>query len=64
MANQSALRKIQPAPMGVDPVANDSAPISDDELVRRLLSARNSNEVAAVIGLLPITGISGPKVFY
>ena len=39
-------------------------PASTDELVERLLSARNSNEIAAVIGLPPITGLSGPKVAY
>ena len=39
-------------------------PATTDELVERLLNARNSNEIAAVIGLPPITGLSGPKVAY
>lgn len=37
---------------------------SHDLLVERLLAAETSNEISAVLGLDPITGISGPKVFY
>ena len=33
-------------------------------LVERLLNARNSNEIAAVAGLPPIIGLSGPKIAY
>lgn len=37
---------------------------STEELVERLLNARSSNEIAAVAGLPPITGLSGPKIVY
>lgn len=70
MANQSALRKIDTSePVVPTARAPREAPVgavvdATDELVRRLLKASNSNEIAAVIGLPPIKGISGPKVFY
>lgn len=66
MANPSALRKIDSPQPVVRPrsASRDTQPESTDELVRRLLKASNSNEIAAVIGLPPIRGISGPKVFY
>lgn len=70
MANQSALRKIDTSePVVPAARAPREAPVgtvvdATDELVRRLLKASNSNEIAAVIGLPPIKGISGPKVFY
>lgn len=35
-----------------------------EELVERLLTARTANEIAAVAGLPPITGLSGPKIAY
>lgn len=66
MANQSALRKIELS-QSVSAEATtprDERPESTEELVRKLLKASNSNEIAAVIGLPPIKGISGPKVFY
>ncbi len=37
---------------------------STEDLVERLLNARNSNEIAAVAGLPPIIGLSGPKIAY
>lgn len=35
-----------------------------EELVERLLNAKTSNEIAAIAGLPPITGLSGPKIVY
>ena len=66
MANQSALRQIELPEAGQGDVSmpRDARQLSTDELVRDLLKASNSNEIAAVIGLPPIKGISGPKVFY
>ena len=66
MANQSALRQIEMPESGQGDVSTprDARQLSTDELVRDLLKASNSNEIAAVIGLPPIKGISGPKVFY
>ncbi|WCR09258.1 hypothetical protein JHW45_08935 [Paracoccus stylophorae] len=66
MAKQSALRKIDTPEPVVRPARGPRDAVADatDELVRRLLKASNSNEIAAVIGLPPIKGISGPKVFY
>ncbi|MCF3974640.1 hypothetical protein [Paracoccus salsus] len=66
MANPSALRKIETPRPAAPPVrpGRVSAATDTDELVRKLLKASNSNEIAAVIGLPPIKGISGPKVFY
>ncbi|WP_411958022.1 hypothetical protein [Paracoccus homiensis] len=66
MANQSALRQIELPEPGQGDVSTprDARQLSTDELVRDLLKASNSNEIAAVIGLPPIKGISGPKVFY
>lgn len=66
MANQSALRQIELPEPGQSDVSTprDARQLSTDELVRDLLKASNSNEIAAVIGLPPIKGISGPKVFY
>lgn len=60
MAKETTPRKIEtsPSPRRV------KRPATTDELVERLLNARNSNEIAAVIGLPPITGLSGPKVAY
>ncbi|MBK4215431.1 hypothetical protein JJJ17_05775 [Paracoccus caeni] len=60
MANQSALRKTDNEPVEPAPRSTPEA----EELVRRLLRASNSNEIAAVIGLPPIKGLSGPKLFY
>ncbi|HHY03367.1 MAG TPA: hypothetical protein GX686_11010 [Paracoccus sp.] len=37
---------------------------STDDLVERLLNAKTSNEIAAIAGLPPITGLSGPKIVY
>ena len=66
MANQSALRKIDTSEPAVPAARDPRETVADatEELVRRLLKASNSNEIAAVIGLPPIKGISGPKVFY
>lgn len=60
MAKETSPRKIETPP----PVRQVKRPASTDELVERLLNARNSNEIAAVIGLPPITGLSGPKIAY
>lgn len=60
MAKETSPRKTETPP----PSRRVKRPASTDELVERLLSARNSNEIAAVIGLPPITGLSGPKVAY
>ena len=59
MAKETSPRKIEALPP-----RQAKRPASTDELVERLLNARNSNEIAAVIGLPPITGLSGPKVAY
>ncbi|MFV0385512.1 hypothetical protein [Paracoccus sp. (in: a-proteobacteria)] len=63
MANQSALRKVD-TPEPVRRAPRDAHTMTTDELVQRLLKASNSNEVAEVIGLLPIKGLSGPNLFY
>lgn len=66
MARKSILRRL---------VAKASAPVrpatapprrvaSTDDLVERLLNAKTSNEIAAIAGLPPITGLSGPKIVY
>lgn len=60
MAKDTSPRKIDSPP----PQRRVKRPATTDELVERLLNARNSNEIAAVIGLPPITGLSGPKVAY
>lgn len=60
MAKETSSRKIEASP----PRRRIKRPETTDELVERLLNARNSNEIAAVIGLPPITGLSGPKVAY
>ena len=59
MAKETSSRKIE-----ASPPRRIKRPETTDELVERLLNARNSNEIAAVIGLPPITGLSGPKVAY
>jgi len=59
MAKETSPRKIE-----VSSPRQVKRPASTDELVERLLNARNSNEISAVIGLPPITGLSGPKVAY
>ena len=59
MAKETSPRKIE-----VSSSRQVKRPASTDELVERLLNARNSNEISAVIGLPPITGLSGPKVAY
>lgn len=46
------------------PARPDRRAASTDELVERLLRARSSNEIAAIAGLPPITGLSGPKIAY
>ncbi|WP_134726696.1 hypothetical protein [Paracoccus luteus] len=61
MANDITPRKTKTPPPPVRPVRRSG---STDELVERLLNARNSNEIAAVIGLPPIIGLSGPKIAY
>ncbi|MFC0341275.1 hypothetical protein [Paracoccus niistensis] len=60
MARETSPRKIENPP----PPRQVKRPATTDELVERLLNARNSNEIAAVIGLPPITGLSGPKIAY
>ncbi|SDL28065.1 hypothetical protein [Paracoccus chinensis] len=60
MAKETSPRKIEISP----PLRQVKRPATTDELVERLLNARNSNEIAAVIGLPPITGLSGPKIAY
>ena len=60
MARETSPRKIEISP----PLRQVKRPATTDELVERLLNARNSNEIAAVIGLPPITGLSGPKIVY
>lgn len=60
MAKETSPRKIDSPPS----LRRVKRPATTDELVERLLNARNSNEIAAVIGLPPITGLSGPKVAY
>jgi hypothetical protein len=60
MAKETSSRKIEASP----PPRRVKRSETTDELVERLLNARNSNEIAAVIGLPPITGLSGPKVAY
>ena len=60
MAKETSPRKIEISP----PPRQPKRPATTDELVERLLNARNSNEIAAVIGLPPITGLSGPKIAY
>ncbi len=62
MANQ-ALRK-SGASEPAAKASRDRRPATTEELVQRLLKASNSNEIAAVIGLPPIKGLSGPKLFY
>lgn len=59
MARETSPRKIEKSPP-----RQVKRPATTDELVERLLNARNSNEIAAVIGLPPITGLSGPKIAY
>lgn len=60
MAKETSPRKIEASPAP----RQARRPMSTDELVERLLNARNSNEISAVIGLPPITGLSGPKIAY
>lgn len=60
MAKETSPRRIEASL----PPRQVKRPASTDELVERLLNARNSNEIAAVIGLPPITGLSGPKIAY
>ena len=60
MAKETPPRKTETSP----PLRRVKRPASTDELVELLLNARNSNEIAAVIGLPPITGLSGPKIAY
>ncbi|HRO14524.1 MAG TPA: hypothetical protein PLL33_05695 [Paracoccus sp. (in: a-proteobacteria)] len=60
MAKDTTPRKTEPPP----PVRRAKRQASTDELVERLLRARSSNEIAAVAGLPPITGLSGPKIAY
>lgn len=63
MPKQSALRDLE-ACEPPRPAPRDARQLSADELVQELLKANNSNELAKVIGLLPIKGLSGPNLFY
>lgn len=68
MARKSILRRwAGKRPTPADPVEVTVPPrrvASTEELVRRLLDAQSSNEIAAVAGLPPITGLSGSKIVY
>lgn len=65
MTERSAVHQIEaPKPGRPAPLREAARPLTTDELVQQLLKANNSNELAKVIGLMPIKGLSGPNLFY